>query len=48
MPKTFIAKGAGGAQRFFSFGIPPLGLLPIPGVFLVKYGEMPYYVLEIL
>jgi len=30
------------------FRHPLLGLLPIPGVFLVKYGEMPYYVLEIL
>ena len=39
MPKTFIAKGAGGHSGF---------CFRPPSVSLVKCGEMPYYVMEIL
>ena len=31
-----------------AFGLPRGGVLSIPSVSLVKCGEMPYYVLEIL
>jgi hypothetical protein len=46
--RKYLLRRAQAGAGVFAFGPPALGLLPIPGVSLVKFGEMPYYVLEIL